>query len=510
MKTVILAILDGWGIGPRDQTNPLYIAQPKNIEYIKKNFSIGSLQASGIAVGLPWGEEGNSEIGHLTIGAGKVLYQHYPRISRAIRDGSFFKNKVLLDGFNHAKKNKGAVNFAGLLTEGNVHASLEHLLALIDMAQKNGAGKINLHLFSDGKDSHPHSVLSLIAKLPIKPATISGRYYALDRDKHWDRTERAYNTVTGNGTIVENVKDYVEKFYSHNLNDEFIEPFIVGPETKAIQENDMLLFFDFREDSIRQIASSFILPNFAEFQTKPFKNLYVATMTNYSEKFNVPVAFPPETVDEPLVKILADNHLAQFRAAETEKYAHITYFFNGLKDKPFSNEYRVLIPSRSIPHHDEHPEMMAAEITDRALQAAEERGFNFVLINYANTDIVAHTGNFGAALKAIESVDKEIGRLTDFVLKQKDMALVITSDHGNVEVMVDPQTYMPETKHDSSPVPFYVVGKQFQRLKDAATIRSTEDNTVGILSDVAPTILELLNLPKPKDMTGNSLLKYLK
>ena len=464
-----------------------------------------------MGVGLPWNEEGNSEIGHLTIGAGKVIYQHFPRISAAIRKGDFFKNEILLKAVEHAKKNNSSVNLIGLLTEGNVHASLGHLLALIKLAKENSAPKINLHLFIDGKDSAPKSLFNILMKLGESPATISGRYYALDRDKHWDRTEKAYNVLTGNGPTVDDLESYVKKYYDRGLSDEFIEPVIVQKDPENfIKDNSAIIFFDFREDSIRQIAESFISPEFDKFPIKKLDNLYIATLTHYSDRFSVPVAFPPETVENPLGKVLADNKKNQLRIAETEKYAHITYFFNGFKDQPMAGEFRVLIPSKNVPRHDEYPEMMASELTGRVLQAIEERGFDFILVNYANPDAIAHTGNFEAALKAIETIDSQIEKLMKAILEQNG-AMIITSDHGNAENMVNPKTWLPETKHDSSPVPIYLIGKEFRtRPKTDAEIDSLEKNTVGILSDVAPTILELLGIKKNPEMTGQSLLKRLR
>ena len=512
MKPVVLAILDGWGIGKKDATNPIHVVNPQNINYIKRNFLSGSLQASGIAVGLPWNEEGNSEVGHLTMGAGKIVYQHYPRISTAIQNESFFQNEVLLKAIEHSKINNSALNLIGLITEGNIHASLEHILALIKLAQSNGAPKINLHFFSDGKDSDPKSVLKLLAKINLPIATISGRYYALDRDRHWDRTEKVYNCLVGNGPAIAKLENHIQKYYDKGLTDEFVEPAAIGtdPAINAIQDNDSIIFFDFREDSIRQIAESFINPNFKNFPIKNFTNLFIATMTNYSDAFKVPVAFPSEIIKRPIGKIISEAGKTQLRIAETEKYAHLTYFFNGLKDQPMENEFRVLVPSRNVPRHDEYPEMMASEITSRALQAIEGGGFDFILINYANPDVIAHTGNFEASLKAVEVIDAQIGKLTAAILQQNG-ALIITSDHGNIERMLNPLTWMPETMHDTSPVPVYIVGHQFKtHVKNDTEIDYLEKNTTGILSDITPTILELLELPEPPEMTGKSLIKLLR
>lgn len=520
-RTVALVILDGWGIGRNDPTNAIYIAQPENINYIKSHYLAGSLQASGIAVGLPWGEEGNSEVGHLTIGAGKVIYQHFPRITLAIRNGTFFQNKILTEAIEHAVKNKSSLNLLGLFSQGNVHASFEHLTTIIQFAQKLNVTQVNLHLFADGKDSSPKSFLDLLEKLnkqiplgkQIKLATVIGRHYALDRDRHWDRTQQAYDVLVGKGTPVADVKEYINYQYQRGLTDQYLEPTLIGPEINCIKDNDALLFFDFREDSVRQITAAFASP--AEALAKEgltvtqFKNLYLATMTQYSDRFvKAHVLFSPEKIEAPLSAVLSENNKMQLRVAETEKYAHVTYFFNGLKDAPLKNEYRILVPSRNIVHHDEHPEMMAEEIGNRVTQAIEEGEMDFILVNFANPDIIAHTGNFEAAVKAIKITDEQIGKITKVALA-KNTVVIITSDHGNAERMIDPLTGVPETKHDPNPVPIYLVGKEFEKQKDPATVSRIENETSGILSDVAPTVLELMGLPKPAEMSGESLVNRL-
>ncbi len=507
-RQVVLAIIDGWGIGTRDASNPAYAAGTPWLDYIRTNFPIGALQASGVAVGLPWGEEGNSEVGHLTIGAGTVIYQHYPRISLAIRNGSFYKNKAFLDAIVHVKKNKSALNLAGLLSEGNVHSSLEHLLALIDLAQKEGIADINLHLFADGKDGPPRSLEQLLAKLPFPPASISGRYYALDRDAHWDRTAQTYRAMTGASQPVADVRSLVESSYRRGLNDQFIEPHAIGPGNRGIKDGDALIFFDFREDGIRQIAEAFINKKFEAFPATRFADLRIVTMTAYSASFDVPVAFPQEAVSNPLGRVLSDSGKSQLRIAETEKYAHITYFFNGLREPAFKNEFRVLIPSKNVPRYDEFPAMMTREITARAIQAVYEGAFDFLLINYASADMIAHTGNYEAGSEAVKVIDEEIGKLAKAVL-EKNAILIITSDHGNIERMIDPMTALPTTGHDPSPVPFYLVDADRPRKKSLEEAHKIESGIAGILSDVAPTVLELMNLPKPPEMKGQSLLPFL-
>ena len=463
-KTCILVILDGWGIGKLDESNPIYQAQSKTINFIEKNFPAGALQASGLAVGLPWEEEGNSEVGHLTIGAGRVLYQHYLKISQAIKDGGFFKNETLKKAFTHARENQSAIHLVGLLTEGSVHASFEHLIALLQMAKQENCPRVFLQLFADGRDSAPRSVIKLIQKLKdaagdVKIASLMGRYYGMNRDGHWERTENAYHalTLTDPNLKLKTLEEIAKSAYEEGLNDEFIEPSIMG-EPHPIQDNDAVIFFNFREDRMIQLNEPFINPDFNKFPVKKWSNLFIATMTEYQEKFKTPTAFKTENVPNPLGKVLADNQKLQLRIAETEKYAHVTYFFNGLHKEPFPNEYQVLIPSAQVAHHDERPEMMAKAITDRALIALNEGGFDFILANFANPDMIAHTGE-------------------------------------------------SQTKHDINPVPFYLVAKEYKKKNPSSERQNLR--VIGMLSDVAPTVLELMNLPKPKEMTGQSLLEQL-
>jgi 2,3-bisphosphoglycerate-independent phosphoglycerate mutase len=509
-RTVILVVLDGWGIGRADESNAIHVVNPQNINYLKANFPAGVLQASGISVGLPWSEEGNSEVGHLNLGAGRIIYQYYPRITLAIREGDFFNNQALKAAFEHAKKNNSAVNLVGLLSGGNVHSSLEHLLALIEFAKKEKVDKLNFHLFTDGRDSPPESAMDLLAKLPkeTKLASLSGRFYGMDREGHWDRTQKAYAVLVGEGPTTENIEDHLKKAYGRKLTDEFVEPVLIGPENRGIKDNDAVIFFNFREDRIRQITAAFVDKQFKNFPVKSFSNLYVATMTKYDDSFKVPVAFQPEKIEVCLAKVLQDNGKSQVRIAETQKYPHITYFFNGMREEPFKNEYRILVPSRTIVRQEEQPQMMAAEITTRALESIAENVFDFILINYANPDIIAHTGNYEACLQAVRVVDEQIGKLIKVVLEYNAI-LIVTSDHGNIERIFNPLTGVAETQHDPSPVPIYLVAKEFQRQKTQEEIIQSEKINTGILADVAPTILELMGIPKPKEMTGQSLLKSL-
>lgn len=510
-RSVVLVILDGWGIGHRDQSNPIFVVNPQNINNIKANFPCGALQASGIAVGLPWGEEGNSEVGHLNLGAGKIIYQNYPRITLAIQNGDFFKNVVLKKAFEHIKKYNSRINFIGLLGKGNVHSSLEHLDALLKFAeQEESAEKVNLHLITDGRDSPPQSAIELLTALPkTRLASIAGRYYAMDRDKHWEKTQKAYRVLTGEGTSIalDALETHIKKVYAKNLNDEYVEPVLIG-ENRGVKDNDAVIFFNFREDRMRQIVEPFINKEFAQFPVKKFSNLYAATFISYEDKFKASVIFPAEKIENPLAMVLAKHNKSQFRVAETEKYAHITYFFNGQREKPFENEYRILIPSQGIIKHDEHPEMMSREITSRLVGAIEDKNFDFILANYASPDMVAHTGNYEASLRAVKVIDEEIRKVKDAVLEQNAI-LIITSDHGNIERLFNPLTGAPETKHDPSPVPVYLVAKEYERKKSEAEIRQSDNRIIGVLADVAPTILELMDVAKPKEMTGRNLLREL-
>lgn len=515
-RTIVMVILDGWGIGKKDSSNPIHIAEPETINYIKHSYPAGSLQASGIAVGLPWQEEGNSEVGHLTLGGGKIIYQHFPKISLAIKNGLFFKNEILRKAIIHAKENNGNVNLVGLISEGNLHSSTEHLLALIKLAAEEGLEKnrLNLHLFTDGLDGPPKSALNLLISLGEsnnRIASLSGRFFAMDKDSHWDKTKTVYETLIGKGTTLKgdvDVSKFFNSFYEQGLTDNFIEPTLLI-ESRAIKENDSVIFFNFREDGMRQITETFIKPSISGSSYEPLKNTYICTFTQYSDNEKLPVAFPTDKITNPLGKILSDNGKVQLRLAETERYAHVTYFFNGYYEKPFKNEYRVLIPSRNVSRHDEYPEMMAKEITTRAISAISENIYDFILINYANPDVIAHTGNYNATISTIKTIDGEIKKLMKAILETNGV-LIITSDHGNAEELLNPRTGLAETKHDASSVPIYIVASGFERNKDNFAVELSERENIGMLSDVAPTILELMGVQRPQEMTGISLLKLLR
>ena len=523
-KTFVLIILDGWGLGPRDDSNPIYRSQLPTINYFKKYYPATALQAAGIAVGLPWGEPGNSEVGHLTLGTGRIIYQHYPRISLAVRNGEFFKNTALNEAFDFAKTSGGKVHLLGLLSSGNVHSSYEHLEALIKMAASKKAERVCFHLFTDGRDSPQRSGRQLVQKFlaDIKKAgigtlaSLSGRYYALDRTRNWQNTKQIYDLIAkGVGRREKDTNKIFDLYYGRNLSDSYIEPTLIADsetplESLLIRDDDSLIFFDFREDSTRQLVSPFVLENFQEFERLPLKNLHITTMTEYDKNFKTNVAFKTEKIDRSLTQILSEKNLKQLKIAETEKYYHLTFFFNGLTDKVFTDEFRILLPSQETPRFDEVPEMRAPEITERLIAAIEEKTYDFITVNYANPDTLAHTGNYQAVLKGLEIVDQHLAQVYK-IAESKNATLIITSDHGNAERLYDSVTGEKETTHNINPVPFYLVDEKFKLKKEKTEeeIYRSEQETLGVICDVAPTILELMGIPIPPEMTGKSLLRYL-
>lgn len=507
-KPVVLVVLDGWGIGTLDASNPLTRAKLPSFEKLAP-YPVTSLDASGIAVGLPWGQVGNSEVGHLTIGAGRVLYQHYPRITLAIRDRSFGKVSALADILAHVTRTGGRVHFVGLLSEGNVHASVEHVEALAAWSAEQGIAERSwYHVFGDGKDSEPRSMERLMARLPAgRVATAIGRHYAMDREESWTLTRAAYECMTkGAGIPVSSLAEPLASLYAQSLTEDFLEPSVLNAEG-IIKAGDAVVFWNFREDSIAQIAGCFVDPASIGFPVEAVDDLKVATMTAYRTGWTAPVLFPPDHIDTPLGKVIADAGLTQLRTAETYKHAHVTTFFNGYREEAFPGEYRVLMPSLEYPHPDEHPELVAKAVTDRLELALAERSFSFVLANYANGDVIGHTGNFDAGVKAAEFVDEQLGRLLPYA-ERGEVTLLITADHGNIERMRNPLTGRPETLHDPNPVPFYLCDSAYlgKRFYNQDNLRQM---TAGSLADVAPTILAIMGIPQPADMTGVSLLSQL-
>ncbi len=513
MKPVVLTILDGWGYSKQKLGNAILNAKTPNIDSIQQNYPSLLLQASGIAAGMAWGESGNSEVGHLTIGAGRVIFQYLSRINKAIDDESFFSNKVLIEAIEHVHKNNSTLHLAGLLTSGSVHAYIAHLFALADLAKKNNVINLKIHFFTDGKDSGLKEAPILIKKINDylsqasigNIATVIGRDFAMDRSKNWDLTQTAYKLLTaGVGEKTSDIYQKLEEYYSRELNDSKIPPTITD-DAGFVKDSDALVFFNFREDSMRQLAEAFVNNDFNIFERKEFNNLYVASLTKYIENPNLHVAFPIPEIGNGLAEVLSQNNKRQYHIAETEKYAHVTYFFNCLKNAPFDGETDFL--SESLKNPLENPKMKADDITEKVLSELDR--YDFFVINFANGDTLSHLGNLEATVRGVQAIDEVVGKITSAVL-EKNGIMVITADHGNAESLTYKSSGESETKHNDNPVPFYLIGKEFERYKSDDDIESAMKQPAGLLADIAPTILELMGIEKPAEMTGESLLKILK
>ena len=506
MKPVLLIILDGWGISEDPDTNAQEHADIPFYKGLINEYPHTSLECSGEAVGLPSGTMGNSEVGHLNLGAGRVVYQDYARINKAIKDGSFMENQAFLDAMGTAVNNNSAVHFLGLLSDAGVHSHNNHLYALIDLALSKDVKKVFVHAFMDGRDTPPTSGINYIKDLEsfikdkpsVKIASVTGRFWAMDRDKHWERVEQDYKAlVDGEGEKFKSAIEAVEKSYEKDETDEFIKPSLIYNDNEPIgliQDGDSVIFFNFRADRAREITAALAQKNFDGFNREHIADLgtYV-TMTMYEEDFNFPVAFPPLKLTNILGEILSRENMKQLRVAETEKYAHVTYFFNGGEEEPFAGEDRCLVPSpRDVATYDLKPEMSAFEVRDEVLKKLDENTYDFILLNFANPDMVGHTGIMDAAVKACETIDKCLDAIVTKV-QSLGGTVIITSDHGNCDKMMDDSG--PFTAHTTNPVPFILL-KKGVRLRDK-----------GILADVAPTVLDLIGFDKPEEMTGESLIK---
>lgn len=490
--------------------NAMAHAHLPNYTELKSKYPYTTLSASGEAVGLPEGQMGNSEVGHLNIGAGRIVYQELTRIGRAIRDGSFFENRELVEAVEAARKKGRALHLLGLVSDGGVHSHLDHLYALLELARRRGLNRVFVHAFLDGRDVPPASAGEYLKLLEEKMdtlgvgavATIQGRYYAMDRDKRWERTARAYNAlVLGEGEKARSSQEAIRDSYARGITDEFVLPTVLtdgaGAPRATIQPGDSVIFFNFRADRARQLTRAFVDKDFREFERpKGWFPVQFVCFTQYDALIPAPVAFPPQNLDNTLGEVLAAHGLRQLRIAETEKYAHVTFFFNGGVEAAVPGEDRILIPSPKVATYDLKPEMSAYEVTDTVVEKIAAREYDVIVMNYANPDMVGHTGVMEAAIRAVEAVDDCLGRVVANVAEQGGVT-VITGDHGNAEMMVEEDTGEPHTAHTVDRVPFILVG-------DAYVGRSLRQD--GALKDVAPTVLEILGLEKPADMTGNSLL----
>lgn len=506
-QTTLLLILDGFGINENMEANAIAEANKPNIDAIMKKYPTVKGYASGMAVGLPDGQMGNSEVGHLNMGAGRIVYQQLTSITKAIQDGEFFKNEALLKAMNLCKTNGSALHLFGLLSDGGVHSHIEHLYGLLEMAKKEGLEKVYVHAFLDGRDTPPASGKSFVEALVAKMkeigvgqiASLSGRYYAMDRDNRWDRVEKAYNAIAlGKGEEGTDPVQVMADSYAKEVNDEFVIPTVITKDGKAIgaiKAEDAVVFFNFRPDRAREMTRVFCDPAFNGFERERIGNSFT-TFTQYDITMpNTEVCFVPEELTNTFGEFLAKNGKTQLRIAETEKYAHVTFFFNGGEEDPNEGEDRILVPSPKVATYDLQPEMSVPEVTEKLEAAIRSGKYDVIICNFANPDMVGHTGNLEAAKKAIEAVDTAVGKVITAIEETNGYAF-ICADHGNAEQMIDPETGGAFTAHTTNPVPFVLVN-----YKEGVTLKEG-----GKLADIAPTLIEMMGMEKPAEMTGESLL----
>jgi 2,3-bisphosphoglycerate-independent phosphoglycerate mutase len=520
LKPVILVIFDGFGIAPPADGNAIARANMPIFKKLVTSYPAMTLQSAGSAVGLSWGEMGNSEVGHLTIGAGRVFYQSLPRINLSIEKGEFFQNTAFKKAVAHVKKTGGRLHLLGMVSPGGVHASQEHLSSLLEFCKREGIKDPAIHAILDGRDAVFNSGIKFIEELQQKItelkvgeiASLSGRFYAMDRDHHWERVQKTYQAmVTGDGRTADDPVAAIQESYDKKVYDEELEPVTItkkGKPVGLVNDNDAVIFFNFRPDRVRELTKAFVLPVFDKFPRPYFPNLFFVTMTEFEKDLPVEVAFPPQVIEVCLARVVSDAGRRQLHIAETEKYAHITFFLNGMREEAFPGEERVIIPSPRVSSYDQQPEMSTAAITDRTVKEIASGAYDFIAINFASPDMVAHTGNEEATVKACESVDRALGQITEAVLAVGG-ALVVTADHGNAEEVKNLVTGEMDKEHSTNPVPCIVISRDLEGVKapsgdviggDLSVVRP-----VGMLSDVAPTVLKLMGLDVPPDMTGRAL-----
>jgi 2,3-bisphosphoglycerate-independent phosphoglycerate mutase len=509
VSPVVLVILDGWGHREDATGNAIAAANTPIMDSLQAAYPNTLIRTSGKDVGLPEGQMGNSEVGHLNIGAGRVVPQELVRISDAVEDGSLAENPALVDIYRDIKERGGKLHLVGLCSEGGVHSHLNHLLGLIDTAKTHGIEQVCIHAITDGRDTKPTAGKVAIQQLEDytqqvglgQIVTLMGRYYAMDRDHRWDRVQKAYTVMTEENEVSgQSASELLQAAYDQEITDEFFEPVRVAPGT--VDANDGVVFFNFRPDRARQLTQAFVDPNFNGFEREQIQPLAFCTFTQYDPSFPVSVAFHPQNLSNILGEVVAEQGLRQFRTAETEKYAHVTYFFNGGLEEPLDGEDRELIPSPMVPTYDREPEMSADAVTDTAIAAIHKQVYSLVVINYANPDMVGHTGMIDAAVQAIEKVDESLGRLLEAISQVGGTAIII-ADHGNAEVMRDEQGN-PWTAHTTNLVPFILVEGERRKIPGhGGEVNLRQD---GRLADIAPTILEILQLPQPPEMTGQSMI----
>lgn len=503
-QTVMLVILDGFGIGdPKDPFNAIATANLQVLPKLWDTYPHNQLQASGESVGLPKGQMGNSEVGHLNLGSGRIVYQELTRITKDIHEGPFYERPALVETMKRASK-KGRLHMMGLLSDGGVHSYHEHMYAVLKMAKDYGVKEVYVHAFLDGRDVAPTSAEVYIRALEEKMkelgigtiATISGRYYAMDRDKRWDRVEKAYRAIVdGCGKEADSALEGLQAAYDRGETDEFVLPTVIGKG--LVQEEDTLVFVNFRPDRARELTKALVVPTFEEF-SRSFDGtkLHMTTMTQYEEGLPVTLVYGPEPLKQTLGEVVSEAGCRQLRIAETEKYAHVTYFFNGGREEPFAGEDRILIPSPKVATYDLQPEMSAYAVCDTVIEKIKENTYDLIILNFANPDMVGHTGNLKAAQEAVKTVDTCVGRIVE-ALQEQEGILLLTADHGNADKMKDKEKNIPYTAHTTNPVPVLLVRKgwEHKKLKE------------GILADIAPTLLTLQGLPIPQEMTGSCLIE---
>ncbi len=520
-KPVVLMIIDGFGLAPDADGNAVAKAKMPYFKHLVSTYPAMTVQANGAAVGLSWGEMGNSEVGHLTIGAGRIFYQSLPRITLAIETRAFFENAVLFQAITHAKERGGTLHLMGLVSAGGVHASQEHLHALLDFCKEQRMTTVAVHAFLDGRDAKYDSGLGFIQETEKKMAeigvgriaTLAGRYFAMDRDNRWDRIQQAYEAIAlGKGAMATSATEAIQAAYAEKVYDEQFPPTVLtdqGAPIATVKPGDAILFFNFRPDRARELTKAFVLPNFEKFPRAYIRDVLFVTMTEYEKDLPVEVAYPPQLIENCLAKAVSDAGMRQLHIAETEKYAHVTFFLNGMVEQEFPGEDRVIIPSPRVSSYDQQPEMSAPQIAERVVKEIAAGQYDFIALNFANPDMVGHTGNEPATILACEAVDKAIGQITDAALAVGG-AVVITADHGNAEEVKNLATGDMDKEHSTNPVPFLIVAKHLEGIKaptgDVVGGDLSMTPPVGMLADVAPTVLKLLEIPQPPEMTGSSLM----
>lgn len=506
-KPIMLMILDGFGLNENEKGNAIKLANTPNIDKLMKTWPTTQIHTSGLAVGLPEGQMGNSEVGHTNIGAGRIVYQDLTRITKSIEDGDFFSIKEFVQAIENCQKYHSKLHIMGLLSDGGVHSHIRHLYALLELAKRKDFEDVYVHCFLDGRDTPPASGEGYLLKLEEKMkekgvgkiASISGRFYSMDRDKRWERVQKSYDAlVYGKGEKATSAISAIESSYQKEVFDEFVEPTVICNNEEpiaTIENHDSVIFFNFRPDRAREITRSLVDPEFDGFETKTLDLDYVC-FTQYDETIpNVEIAFKPESLKNTFGEYVSKQELTQLRIAETEKYAHVTFFFNGGEEKQYKGEDRILIPSPKVQTYDLKPEMSAYEVTKKVVEAVQSDKYDTIILNYANPDMVGHTGNLEATIKAIETIDECVQKVVDAV-EEKNGMIIMTADHGNAEQMIDYKTGEPHTAHTTNPVPLVLIGAEGIKLKE------------GKLADLAPTMLELMELPKPEEMTGESLIEH--